>query len=65
MCIKANCIEAYKCISHDYKVLIYKYLFFLQIFVGKAEDKLRIFFNMYDIDKSGHLSRDEFKTMLK
>lgn len=37
---------------------------FLQFFVGKPEDKLSIFFNMYDIDKSGHLSKDEFKTML-
>ncbi len=32
---------------------------------GKPEDKLALMFNMYDIDRSGHLSRDEFKTMLK
>ncbi len=32
---------------------------------GSPEDKLKLMFDMYDIDKSGHLDRDEFKKMLK
>ncbi|XP_063956076.1 dual oxidase 2-like isoform X4 [Lytechinus pictus] len=32
---------------------------------GQPEDKLKLMFNMYDIDRSGYLSRDEFRQMLK
>ena len=32
---------------------------------GQPEDKLKLMFNMYDIDRSGQLSRDEFRHMLK
>ncbi|XP_071487821.1 dual oxidase 2-like [Diadema antillarum] len=32
---------------------------------GSPEDKLKLMFNMYDIDRSGHLSREEFRHMLR
>lgn len=32
---------------------------------GSPEDKLKLMFDMYDVDKSGSLSRDEFCNMLK
>ena len=32
---------------------------------GSPEDKLKLMFDMYDVDKSGSLSRDEFCEMLK
>ena len=32
---------------------------------GSPEDKIKLMFNMYDVDKSGHLDRVEFKKMLK
>ena len=32
---------------------------------GSPEDKIKLMFNMYDIDNSGHLDRLEFKKMLK
>ena len=32
---------------------------------GSPEDKIKLMFEMYDVDKSGQLSRDEFKKMLK
>jgi dual oxidase len=32
---------------------------------GSPDDKIKLMFEMYDIDKSGQLSRDEFKKMLK
>ena len=31
---------------------------------GSPEDKIRLMFDMYDVDKSGHLDRNEFKKML-
>ena len=32
---------------------------------GSPEDKIKLMFDMYDIDKSGHLDKAEFKKMLK
>ncbi|XP_065907299.1 dual oxidase 1-like [Dysidea avara] len=32
---------------------------------GSPEDKLKLMFDMYDVDKSGSLSREEFRNMLK
>ena len=32
---------------------------------GSPEDKIKLMFDMYDVDKSGQLSRDEFRKMLK
>ena len=32
---------------------------------GSPEDKIKLMFEMYDVDKSGELSRDEFRKMLK
>ena len=32
---------------------------------GSPEDKIKLMFDMYDVDKSGHLDRTEFKKMLK
>ena len=32
---------------------------------GSPEDKIKLMFDMYDVDKSGHLDRLEFKKMLK
>ena len=32
---------------------------------GSLKDKMRLMFDMYDLDGSGVLSVDEFKTMLK
>ena len=32
---------------------------------GSPEDKIKLMFDMYDVDKSGSLSRDEFRKMLK
>jgi len=32
---------------------------------GSPEDKLKLMFDMYDVDKSGSLSREEFRGMLK
>ena len=32
---------------------------------GSPEDKLKLMFDMYDVDHSGHLDRGEFKKMLK
>ena len=32
---------------------------------GSPEDKIKLMFDMYDVDKSGRLSRAEFKKMLK
>ena len=32
---------------------------------GSPEDKLKLMFDMYDVDKSGRLNREEFKKMLK
>ena len=32
---------------------------------GSPDDKIKLMFDMYDIDHSGHLDREEFKKMLK
>ena len=32
---------------------------------GSPEDKIKLMFDMYDVDRSGHLDRSEFKKMLK
>ena len=32
---------------------------------GSPDDKIKLMFDMYDVDKSGRLSREEFKKMLK
>jgi len=32
---------------------------------GTGEEKAQLMFNMYDLDNSGSLSKDEFKTMLR
>ena len=32
---------------------------------GSPEDKIKLMFDMYDVDKSGRLNREEFKKMLK
>ena len=32
---------------------------------GSPEDKIKLMFDMYDVDKSGQLSREEFKKMLR
>ena len=32
---------------------------------GSPEDKIKLMFDMYDVDKSGQLSREEFRKMLK
>ena len=32
---------------------------------GSPDDKIKLMFDMYDVDKSGRLSRDEFRKMLK
>ena len=33
--------------------------------LGSPRDKAKLMFDMYDIDKSGELSVNEFRTMLK
>lgn len=32
---------------------------------GSPEEKARLMFDMYDLDKSGELSQEEFKLMLR
>ena len=45
-------------------ILIYK-LDIIAIPKGQPKDKIELMFDMYDLNKSGNLSRDEFKKMLK
>ena len=33
--------------------------------VGSGEDKAKLMFNMYDLDNSGFLTKNEFKMMLR
>ena len=37
---------------------------FSDYFTGNPEEKMGLMFNMYDLNKSGYLHRDEFKYML-
>lgn len=39
--------------------------FFVVFTKGSAEDKAKLMFDIYDIDRSGQLSKEEFKTMIK
>ncbi|XP_076817727.1 dual oxidase 2-like [Clavelina lepadiformis] len=53
-------------VDDDGEVSFREFLNIVVLFTkGSAKDKARLMFDMYDLDKSGELSREEFQVMLK